>query len=203
MKISKLTAEKITDEIVDKVLYEGLDYKNEKIDVSIVLGSSKAHIYRLPYAIDAYKKGLISKIIVSGGRGIGIPADISEGEFLKEKAIEECVKEDDIIVEDRAMTTLENMEYSLQLIKENNILAENMVIAIVTSSFHMRRSMMLAKRVFNDKIRIIPLPGEDNSTRRTTWFTNEQGRTRAFGEVKKLMEYVQQVNYSQVSGHDY
>lgn len=192
MKISKLTAEKITDEIVDKVLYEGLDYKNEKIDVSIVLGSSKAHIYRLPYAIDAYKKGLISKIIVSGGRGIGIPADISEGEFLKEKAIEECVKEDDIIVEDRAMTTLENMEYSLQLIKENNILAENMVIAIVTSSFHMRRSMMLAKRVFNDKIRIIPLPGEDNSTRRTTWFTNEQGRTRAFGEVKKLMEYVQQ-----------
>lgn len=46
MKISKLTAEKITDEIVDKVLYEGLDYKNEKIDVSIVLGSSKAHIYR-------------------------------------------------------------------------------------------------------------------------------------------------------------
>lgn len=191
MKISKLTEEKITDKIVDKVLYEGLDYKNEKIDIAIVLGSSKAHMYRLPYALDAYKKGLISKIIVSGGRKIDILADMSEGEFLKVKAIEEGVKEEDIVVEDKARTTLENLEYSLQIIKENNMLVDNLVIAIVTSSFHIRRSVMLAKRVFNDTVHVIPMPGEDNSTRRTTWFTNERGRARAVGEVKKLMEYVQ------------
>ena len=33
--------------------------------------SSKAHIYRLPYAVEVYKNGLVSKIIVSGGRNIG------------------------------------------------------------------------------------------------------------------------------------
>lgn len=39
---------------------------------------------------------------------------------------------------------------------------------------------------------IVSLPGEDNSTRRTTWFTNEKGRVRAIGEVEKIIDYVKQ-----------
>ena len=36
---------------------------------------------------------------------------------------------------------------------------------------------MIAERVFRDDgVNIVSLPGEDNSTRRTTWFTNEKGR---------------------------
>lgn len=49
--------------------------------------SSKAHIYRLPYAVEVYKNGLVSKIIVSGGRNIG-NANMVEADYLKEKAIE-------------------------------------------------------------------------------------------------------------------
>ena len=37
MKASQLTKENITPEIVDKLLFEGLDYKGEKADVIIVL----------------------------------------------------------------------------------------------------------------------------------------------------------------------
>lgn len=66
-------------------------------------------------------------------------------------------------------------------------------IAIVISSFHMRRSIMIAERVFRDDgVNIVSLPGEDNSTRRTTWFTNEKGRVRAIGEVEKIIDYVKQ-----------
>ena len=39
MKASQLTKENITPEIVDKLLFEGLDYKGETADVIIVLES--------------------------------------------------------------------------------------------------------------------------------------------------------------------
>ena len=50
MKASQLTKENITPEIVDKLLFEGLDYKGETADVIIVLGSRKACDYRVPKA---------------------------------------------------------------------------------------------------------------------------------------------------------
>ena len=68
------------------------------------------------------------------------------------------------------------MKLSRELMIKNNMLKTCIKIAIVTSSFHMRRSIMIAERVFRDDgVNIVALPGEDNSTRRTTWFTNEKG----------------------------
>ena len=56
MKASQLTKENITPEIVDKLLFEGLDYKGETADVIIVLGSRKACDYRVPLAAKLMKK---------------------------------------------------------------------------------------------------------------------------------------------------
>lgn len=190
MKISELIKGQLTEDIVDKVLYEGIEYKQQPLDVAIILGSNKAHIYRLPYAVEVYKNGLVSKIIVSGGRNIG-NANMVEADYLKEKAIEFGIKKEDILVENKAMTTWENMKLSRELIIKNNMFKTCIKIAIVTSSFHMRRSIMIAERVFSDdSVNIVALPGEDNSTRRTTWFTNEKGRVRAIGEVEKIIDYV-------------
>ena len=86
---------------------------------------------------------------------------IGEGEFLKEKAIEQGVDKEDIFVEREAMTTWENMQFSREIIIKNGLLKEAMNVAIVTSSFHMRRSLVIAKRIFeNDNVKIISLPGE-------------------------------------------
>ena len=190
MKISELIKGQLTEDIVDKVLYEGIEYKQQPLDVAIILGSNKAHIYRLPYAVEVYKNGLVSKIIVSGGRNIG-NANMVEADYLKEKAIEFGIKKEDILVENKAMTTWENMKLSRELMIKNNMFKTCIKIAIVTSSFHMRRSIMIAERVFSDdSVNIVALPGEDNSTRRTTWFTNEKGRVRARGEVEKIIDYV-------------
>ena len=83
------------------------------------------------------------------------------------------------------------MKLSRELMIKNNMLKTCIKIAIVTSSFHMRRSLVIAKRIFeNDNVKIISLPGEDNSTRRAKWFTNDNGRARAIGEVEKIIDYV-------------
>lgn len=56
MKASQLTKENITPEIVDKLLFQGLDYKGETADVIIVLGSRKACDYRVPLAAKLFRK---------------------------------------------------------------------------------------------------------------------------------------------------
>ena len=86
---------------------------------------------------------------MSGGRVIE-SSGIGEGEFLKEKAIEQGVDKEDIFVEREAMTTWENMQFSREIIIKNGLLKEAMNVAIVTSSFHMRRSLVIAKRIFEN-----------------------------------------------------
>ena len=41
MLVSDLTEQNISDEIIDKLLFEGLDYKGDKGDIIVVLGSKK------------------------------------------------------------------------------------------------------------------------------------------------------------------
>lgn len=103
MKISEIDVNQITDEIVDKIIYSGLEYKNQHLDVVIILGSSKAALYRVPYAVRQYKEGRIDKIIVSGGKIHGNGK--SESEVMGATAIEMGVSEKDIIIENKAMST--------------------------------------------------------------------------------------------------
>lgn len=63
MWVSQITEEKLTNEIIDQVLYEGLVDTEEKIDCIIVLGSMKAAKYRVPMAVNAYKNGRANKIL--------------------------------------------------------------------------------------------------------------------------------------------
>lgn len=170
-----------------------LDYENQHLNVAIILGSSKAHLYRVPYAVTEYKNGRIDKIIVSGGNVLSNEKGSLETEVMKSTAIEMGVSERDIIVEDQAKTTLENMMFSREIMKKQNLLQKGISIGIVTTAFHMRRRIKIAERAFvKDGVNIIPLPGQDNSSRRDTWYKSEKGRKIAVGELKKIIDYVRQ-----------
>lgn len=191
MKISEIDVNKITDEMVDKIIYSGLEYENQHLDVAIILGSSKAALYRVPYAVREYKEDRIDKIIVSGGKIDG--NGTSESEVMKPTAIEMGVLEKDIIVENKAMSTPENILFSKKIMKQKKMLQEGMNIGIVTTAYHMRRSIKIAERIFEkDNVNIIPLPGQDNSSRRDTWYKSEKGRNIVIGELKKIIYYIRQ-----------
>ena len=194
MKISELQDKNITDDLVDKILYENLEYYNNQfVDIAIVLGSSKAHIYRLPPVVDAYKKGNVKKIITSGHTRKMNERYINEGKFLRDKALEMGVSESDIIVEGNAENTWENLYFSREILEQKGLLTDGRTIAIATSSYHMRRSLCIAKRVFAPyNLNIISFLGEDNSTRRDTWYANEKGRKRCYGEIYKIIWSINQ-----------
>lgn len=63
----KITEEDLSNEIIDKLLFEGIVDTGENIDCIIVLGSTKASKYRVPVAVKAYNSGRANKIILCGG----------------------------------------------------------------------------------------------------------------------------------------
>ena len=190
MKISEIQENQITDELIDEVIYSGLDYKNQHLDVAIILGSSKSHLYRVPYAVTEYKNGRIDKIIVSGGNMLPNGNGMIEAEMMTQTAVKMGVEKRDIIVENKAATTVENMVFSRELMKRENLLQKGIYIGIVTTAFHMRRSIKIAEKIFaEDGVNIVTLPGQDSSTRRDTWYKSEKGREIVVGELKNIIDY--------------
>ena len=66
MWVSKITEKDLSDEVIDRLLFEGLSDEGEKVDCIIVWGSVKAVKYRVPVAVNAYLSGFAySQIFVS------------------------------------------------------------------------------------------------------------------------------------------
>ena len=54
MLVSRIKEEDLTVEVVDRLLFQGLEDTGEDVDCIIVLGSIKAAQYRVPVAVDVY-----------------------------------------------------------------------------------------------------------------------------------------------------
>ena len=66
MLVSQIREEDLSTELVDRLLFQGLEDTGENADCILVLGSSKAAEYRVPVAVDAYRAGRAGKIMVCG-----------------------------------------------------------------------------------------------------------------------------------------
>lgn len=188
MWISEIDKEHLTDEIIEKVLYEGMEDTGENADCIIVLGSNKASQYRVPVAVKAYHADRSSKILFSGG--IVNAGDKGHAEDMRDKAIELGVEAEDIIVESESQNTVENMICSLLALQRAFRLNRIKKILLVTTTYHMRRSLAIARYLFPEHIKVIPCTADDNNTRRENWMETEEGRKRATGEVIKIINCV-------------
>lgn len=188
MLISELTKGNLTDEIVDRVLFSGIEDTGENVDCIIVLGSVKACIYRVPVAVKAYLDNRAPKILLSGGMVDGI--DKGHADDMRRTAIELGVKPEDIIVENQSQNTVENMLCSLLELQRAFWLNRVKKVLLVTTTFHMRRSLALARYLFPGHIQVIPCPADDNTTRRDNWMECDEGQQRAKGEVIKIINCV-------------
>ncbi len=99
--------------------------------------SKQLHL-RLTKALEVYKQNP-QLIVASGGQGVNEP--ISEGVAMKNWLIENGVKEEDIIAETNSFSTYENIEKSVEILKDKNL--NNPVI--ITSDYHIPRAMAIAK----------------------------------------------------------
>ena len=67
MWVSKITKEDLTNDVIDRLLFEGLNDNGARVDCIIVLGSIKAAEYRVPVAAEVFfQEGLKRFCCVEG-----------------------------------------------------------------------------------------------------------------------------------------
>lgn len=98
---------------------------------------------RLDKGIEVFdRSGRKAKIIVSGGQGAD--ETISEAQAMKAYLLKKGISENDIILENKSTTTLENMQYSKKIMDS---LKSNYKAIYVTNDYHVFRTGTYAKKV--------------------------------------------------------
>ena len=101
-----------------------------------------------------YHSGIIKKIIISGGSAAILTKEPSEADSLKKEFILSGVKEQDIIIDPSSRSTYENALFTKKL---TDSLHFKPPYVLVTSAFHMPRSLMVFKK---QHIPVVPVTSD-------------------------------------------
>ena len=191
MLVSAIKEEDLTVDVVDRLLFQGLEDTGETADCILVLGSIKAAQYRVPVAVDAYRAGRASKILMCGGKLREFPdGKYTEAEHMRRAALKLGVTEESIILENSSQNTVENIRFALRELQRTFGMDQVRRVLLVTTAYHMRRSLAIARHYLPAHIAVIPCPADDNNTRRDNWMNTPVGMKRAKAEAMKLVDYI-------------
>lgn len=124
--------------------------KSKVYETGIVLGGMSVYdqeldrvqffrgVDRLLQAVELYRKGVIRKIVFTGGSGRLLHPEMKEGLYLKRYLYYFNIPEKDFIMESESQNTHENAEFTKVILDKENITGNQLLI---TSAFHMRRSV--------------------------------------------------------------
>lgn len=125
----------------------GFFAKPKKSDCIIVLGCqvkgtvpSPFLAARLDEGIRLFKEGYSNYIIVSGGKGTG--EEISEAEAMKNYLVTKGIDKNKIIMEDKSLSTMENLGFSKALMDSKGF--KNAII--VSNKYHLKRASVMARK---------------------------------------------------------
>jgi len=191
MWVSKITKEDLTDDVIDRLLFEGLNDNGAGVDCIIVLGSIKAAKYRVPAAAKAFFSGRSEKIMLCGGKMRNFSGEsLAEADHMYQKALELGIPETSIIIEKSSQNTIENILCSLLELQRSMWLNKVKSVLLVTTTYHMRRSLHIANYLFPSHIRVYPCPADDTTTKRDNWMNTPEGIGRVTEEAWNLVRCV-------------
>ena len=128
----------------------------DSYDVGIVLGGMMSYdsnldrlqfskgVDRILQAIQLYKDGVIEKILITSGSGSITYSDIKEAPLIKKYLLTLEIPEEDILIESESKNTRENALFSKPILDKE---APEGKYLLITSAFHMRRSIGCFKKV--------------------------------------------------------
>lgn len=191
MWVSKITEDILTNDVIDSLLFEGLNDNGANVDCIIVLGSIKAARYRVSVAVKAFFAGRAEKIMLCGGKTRNFPGgSMTEAENMYEKTLELGVPETSILMENNSQNTIENILYSLLELQRSMWLNKVRSVLLVTTTYHMCRSLHLARYLFPAHISAYPCPADDTTTKRDNWMNTTKGIERAKAEALNIVRCV-------------
>lgn len=133
------------NEVKTRIVYNNLELLNAAADCALVLGGPASLIEsRATAAAELYHAGQAPLLLVTGG----VYRDTrTEAQILADYLLDLRVPQAQILIEDRAANTIENMQFCQKLLEER-FSGKSLRIAVVTSSFHRYRATVLAQSFF-------------------------------------------------------
>lgn len=105
---------------------------------------------RFIQGVKLLKTGKVSHILISGGNGSLFPGKFAESDWVRKQLLELQIPDSCIVVENRSRNTIENAAFSKQILAARQLQPPYL---LVTSAFHMRRSLGIFGR---EKMPVIP-----------------------------------------------
>jgi len=105
---------------------------------------------RFIQAVKLYTTGKVSHILISSGNGALIHDEFEEADWVKTQLQEFKIPDSCVLIENRSRNTIENAAFSNVILKKSHL---TQPYVLVTSAFHMRRSLHIFKKT---GIKVIP-----------------------------------------------
>ena len=132
--------------------------KSENIGIVVLTGGKN----RIEKGVDLLSKGYGDKLLISG---VFMPSEI-EAKFSLEKEKKELFR-CCVFFDQRSRNTLENAQEVDKWLKENKDIK---TIILVSSYYHLPRSIMIFEKEISSKVRIYPKPAFQNINFRNQFF---------------------------------
>jgi uncharacterized SAM-binding protein YcdF (DUF218 family) len=118
-------------------------------DAVIVLGARVNYnnllnpclIARVQHGASLVRSGLVKFLIVSGGNDVEDGAN--EASAMREIALAAGISSDKIILEPKATSTFENLEFAKAILEQRKLKS----VIVVTEPYHMPRAVMIARKL--------------------------------------------------------
>lgn len=159
-------------------------------DIALVFGTWHSRKDSVEKTVDLYHKGMLSKAVFSGG--INKYSGEVEGNAMAMEAVKLGMPEKDILIENKATNTLENVLFSLQLIEETVGLKNVNTIVGVAKTFHARRALMTMRRYVpgHIELKVATYASSHNPVTKFNWTTTTEGRKKVMIELEKIKTYL-------------
>lgn len=174
--------------VVHSLLFERIGkyiYEKDALrpaDVIVVLAGKENE--RVEHAVDLFKKEWARKdrIIMSGGPLVW---KYTAAALMKRQAESLGIPGKDILLEDRSETTVQQAEYTRQIIREHGY--KSMIL--VTSPYQSRRAAVIFRRVMGERVRVICSPADGGWFRFDGWWKRPRERDIVLEEYTKFFRF--------------
>jgi uncharacterized SAM-binding protein YcdF (DUF218 family) len=109
---------------------------------------------RIRKALKLLKNNTIQKLILSGKAAYENPKK-TEAKLFQEYLLKKGINKNRLILEEKSTDTITNALYSKKIVIKNKLSKE---IILITSDYHMERSLMIFRHVFGEKYQITGKP---------------------------------------------
>ena len=174
-------------EITDYIF---LDDGEQKGDIAFVFGTWNSHKESVQKAADIYKKGLVPKIILSGG--FNEQYEVVEADEMLKELITLGIPRECVLIENRSTNTLENVLFSIETIEEKMGLKNIKSIVAIVKNYHARRALMTLKKHLPETIKLFSAPyfSAHYAFTKNNWFETDAGKEKVLEEVRKIDSYL-------------